>query len=98
MKIYDVVVRVDFGSSWTGFVYSFFEKYTIIYGKIPGVFVDNKVPTEIILDDNNDVIKFRVGCVKFSKIETLNSEHYFKRIKKELYENKKYIISKNLVK
>ena len=67
--MYEVVVGIDFGSSASGFAYSYMDKNRIIHGQIYGGSVDNKVPTEIILDDNNDVIKFRVGCVKFSKIE-----------------------------
>ena len=93
--MYEVVVGIDFGSSGTGFAYSFFDKNRIIHGQIPGAPVDHKVPTEIILDDNNDVKIFGVGCINFLKDKGLNSGHYFKEIKMELYENKRFIISKN---
>ena len=93
--MYEVVVGIDFGSSGTGFAYSFFDKNRIIHGQIPGASVDNKVPTEIILDDNNDVIIFGTNCERFLKDKGLNSGHYFKEIKMELYENKRFIISKN---
>ena len=56
--MYEVVVGIDFGSSGTGFAYSYFDKKKIIHGQIYGASVDYKVPTEIILDDNNNVVKF----------------------------------------
>ena len=50
--MYEVVVGIDFGSSASGFAYSYMDKDRIIHGQIYGGSVDNKVPTEIILDNN----------------------------------------------
>ena len=93
--MYEVVVGIDFGSSGTGFAYSYFDKSKIVYGQIYGASVDHKVQTEIILDDNNYTIQFGADCVKFLKEKGLNTGHYFKGIKMELYENKSTIIAKN---
>ena len=93
--MYEVVVGIDFGSSGTGFAYSYFDKNKIIHGQIYGASVDYKVQTEIILDDQNYVIQFGADCVKFLKEKGLSAGHYFKGIKMELYENKSTIIAKN---
>ena len=93
--MYEVVVGIDFGSSGTGFAYSYFDKNKIIHGQIYGASVDYKVPTEIILDDQNYVIQFGADCTKFLKVKGLSTGHYFKGIKMELYENKSTIIAKN---
>ena len=82
--MYDVVVGVDFGSSGTGYAYSFFDKKNIIFGQIYGASVDNKVPTEIILDDNNYVVEFGANCVKYLAEKGLETNHYFKGIKMNL--------------
>ena len=91
----EVVVGIDFGSSGTGFAYSYFDKNKIIHGQIYGASVDYKVQTEIILDDQNYVIQFGADCVKFLKEKGLSTGHYFKGIKMELYDNKSTIIAKN---
>ena len=93
--MYEVVVGIDFGSSGTGFAYSYYDKSKIIHGQIYGASVDYKVPTEIILDDNNYVIQFGRDCVKFLKEKGLGTGHYFKGIKMHLYENKSMIIANN---
>ena len=93
--MYEVVVGIDFGSSGMGFAYSYFDKTKIIHGQIYGASVDFKVPTEIILDDDNYVIQFGAECVKFLKEKGLQSGNYFKDIKMLLYENKSTIIAKN---
>ena len=93
--MYEVVVGIDFGSSGTGFAYSYFDKNKIIHGQIYGASVDYKVQTEIILDDQNYVIQFGADCVKFLKEKGLRTGHYFKGIKMELYDNKSTIIAKN---
>ena len=99
MNEYEVVVGIDFGSSGTGFAYSYFDKERILHGLIYGANVDHKVPTEIILDDNNNVIRFGEGCLQYLKeieIERgLDCNHYFKGIKMHLYERKNTIISQN---
>ena len=93
--MYEVVVGIDFGSSGTGFAYSYFDKNKIIHGQIYGASVDNKVPTEIILDDNNNTVQFGADCIKYLKEKGLETNHYFKDIKMELYENKSTIKAKN---
>ena len=93
--MYEVVVGIDFGSSGSGFAYSYFDKTKIIHGQIYGASVDFKVPTEIILDDKNYVLNFGAGCVKFLKEKGLETGHYFKGIKMHLYEKKSTIIANN---
>ena len=93
--MYEVVVGIDFGSSGTGFAYSYFDKNKIIHGQIYGASVDNKVPTEVILDDDNYVLQFGGDCAKFLKEKGLQIGHYFKGIKMLLYENKSIIIAQN---
>jgi len=93
--MYEVVVGIDFGSSGSGFAYSYMNKNKIIHGQIYGASVDYKVPTEIILDDNNYVIQFGADCVKFLKEKGLETGHYFKGIKMLLYENKETIKASN---
>ena len=93
--MFEVVVGIDFGSSGSGFAYSFFDKNKIIHGQIYGAPVDHKVPTEIILDNNNNVIQFGSNCANFLKERGLETGHYFKSIKMELYENKATIVAKN---
>ena len=93
--MYEVVVGIDFGSSGSGFAYSYMNKNKIIHGQIYGASADYKVPTEIILDDNNYVIQFGADCVKFLKEKGLETGHYFKGIKMLLYENKETIKASN---
>ena len=59
---YEVVVGIDFGSSGSGYSYSFYNENDINHGEIFQANVDNKVPTEIILDDHNYTIEFGEGC------------------------------------
>ena len=94
--MYEVVVGIDFGSSGTGFAYSYFDKNKIIHGQIYGASVDYKVPTEVILDDdNNYIIQFGGGCPQFLKEKGSEIGHYFKGIKMLLYENKSTIVAQN---
>ena len=92
----EVVVGIDFGSSGSGFAYAFNDnKDEIIHGMIHGANVDNKVPTEIILDDNNKTVKFGVECIEYMEKKGLKAGHYFKEIKMNLYEKKTEIQAKN---
>jgi len=92
----DVIVGIDFGSSGSGFSYAFSDnKDEIIHGMIYGANVDNKVPTEIILDDNNNTIRFGVECKNYMKTMGLEIGNYFKEIKMSLYEKKTEIQAKN---
>ena len=92
----DVVVGIDFGSSGSGFAYAFSDnKDEIIHGKIYGANIDDKVPTSIILDDNNNTVKFGKECLDYMKKKGLEAGHYFKEIKMNLYDKKTEIQSKN---
>ena len=92
----EVVVGIDFGSSGSGYAYAFNDnKEEIIHGMINGANVDNKVPTEIILDDKNNTIRFGVECVEYLKKKGLKAGHYFKEIKMNLYDKKTEIQAKN---
>ena len=93
--MYEVVVGIDFGSSGSGYAYSYLDKHKIIHGQIYNASVDYKVPTEIILDDKNYTLQFGGECVKYIKEKGLGTGHYFKGIKMHLYENKNYIIANN---
>jgi hypothetical protein len=53
---YEVVVGIDFGSSGSGYAYSFMDEHKLYHLDIEGVDVDKKIPTEIILDDKNNVL------------------------------------------
>ena len=92
----EVVVGIDFGSSGSGYAYAFNDnKEEMIHGMINGANVDNKVPTEIILDDKNNTIRFGVECVEYLRKKGLKAGHYFKEIKMNLYDKKTEIQAKN---
>ena len=95
MNEYEVVVGIDFGSSGSGFAYSFFDKKSIIPGQMSSSSNSNKVPTEIILNENNEIIQFGAECVNFIKENGVKNCYYFKGIKMELYKNNKTITAKN---
>ena len=65
--MYLVVVGIDFGSSGSGFADSFMNDKDINHGSIYGSKVDNKVPSEIILDHNDIVVQFGAGCKQYLK-------------------------------
>lgn len=94
-KNFEVVVGIDFGSSGSGFAYSFKNEKDINHGYIFGANVDNKVPTEIILSDSNEILAFGATCKQYLKEKGLNSGHYFKGIKMELYLKLTMIKAKN---
>ena len=93
--MFEVVVGIDFGSSGSGFAYSFNNENDINHGYIFGANVDNKVPTEIILDDYNNVLEFGFNCKQYIKEKGLNAGHYFKAIKMNLYSKQSFIKSVN---
>ena len=92
---YEVVVGIDFGSSGSGYAFSFMNEDDINYGYIYGANVDNKVPTEIILDDKNYILQFGANCKQYLKEKGLKAGHYFKGIKMHLYSKKTSILSSN---
>lgn len=92
---YEVVVGIDFGSSGSGYSFSFNNENDINHGEIFQANVDNKVPTEIILDDDYSILQFGATCQQYLKEKTYKTGHYFKNIKMHLYEKKTYIQSSN---
>ena len=92
---YEVVVGIDFGSSGSGFSYSFYNENDINHGYIYGANVDNKVPTEIILDDKYFILQFGATCKQYLKEKGLKVGHYFKAIKMHLYSKYSYITASN---
>ena len=90
-----VVLGIDFGSSGCGFAYSFMDEKKIYHMDTLGSDADKKVPTEIILDDNNFVLHFGPKCKEYLKENGVNSGHYFKGIKMHLYQKKATIKSSN---
>ena len=101
MEKYKVVIAIDFGSSGSGFSYSFYDEKRVIPGEIKGSNVNNKIPTEIILEEKNlnqyEVAEWGAGCSKYLKKKNKIDLpiHYFKDIKMNLYEHKSFISSKN---
>ena len=90
-----VVVGIDFGSSGCGYAYSFMNEKNIYHMDVIGSDVDKKIPTEIILDDNNYVLNFGADCKEYLKEKGVNCGHYFKGIKMHLYQKKTTIKSSN---
>lgn len=85
----DAVVGIDFGSSGTGYAYSFNNPEDIILGNIKGQGADVKALTEIILDKELNVLAFGDDCKKYISNNQMNKEElYFQRIKMPLYGNK----------
>lgn len=60
--MYEAVVGIDFGSSETGYTYSFNNKEDIILATFDDQGVDIKVPTEIILSKNFGKFIFDKKC------------------------------------
>ncbi len=100
IKKYQVVIAIDFGSSGSGYAYSFNNEDKIIQGSLQGANAYNKIPTEIILyydefEKDYLVSQFGMGCSKFMKKKKDDAIHYFKNIKMNLYKKKKTITSEN---
>ena len=92
----EVVVGIDFGTSGSGFSYAYKNNPNEInHGIIHGANADNKVPTQIILDDKDNIIRFGVECVEYIKKNGLKKGHHFKDIKMNLYEKKTTIQAQN---
>ena len=92
-----IVVGIDFGTAGIGYAYSLCDdKKNIILSDLKDQ-CDNKVPTEIILDNSlKFILAFGNECSGY-----INSHHnkdtyqYFKNIKMNLYKNKETIKSTN---
>jgi len=92
----EVVVGIDFGTSGSGFAYAYKNNPSEInHGIIYGANADNKVQTQIILDDNDNTLRFGVECIEYIKKNGLNEGHHFKNIKMNLYEKKTIIQAQN---
>ena len=95
-KDIEVVVGIYSDSDDSGFAYSFLDKNEIIHGSIYGASLNLKVPTEIILDNNNNIISFGYNCKKLLNFLGTEDLHYFTDIfKKESFKNKTTIEAKN---
>ena len=93
MYVYEVVVGIDFGSSGTGYAYSFNNPKKIDFGKFPFQNYEVKSPTQIILDSNlQNVLAFGKKCDSYQLKE---DDLYFKRIKMYIYKNETYIKPEN---
>ena len=90
-----VVVGIDFGSSGSGYAFSFMNEDKIYHLEIEGVDADKKIPTEIILDEKNEVLQFGYKCNEYLKEKGVNAGHYFKGIKMHLYKKETTIKSSN---
>ena len=91
-----VVVGIDFGTSGTTYAFAFADKKeNIITGKWN--INEEKNPTEIILNECLEVIKFGAECKDYlgDQSSSENIFYYFKNIKMELYNNQKEIVSDN---
>jgi len=92
-----VIVGIDFGSSGTGYSYSYNNSDEIELGKFPDQNTEIKVPTNIILDSDLKTIKaFGEKCNNYiDGHQLMNGELYFKRIKMNLYYNIFFIKPEN---
>lgn len=82
-----VVIGIDFGTSGTGYAFSYNKENDIILGKFSEQGNDVKVPTEIILDSKLEkVLAFGHKCKKYIEDNELNNgELYFTNIKMNIY-------------
>ena len=85
--MYKVVVGIDFGTAGIGYAYGFSNQLDkIILSNFHGQISDNKVPSEIILDNYlEDILAFGAECKGYIRTHDKNSYEYFKNIKMNLY-------------
>ncbi len=91
-----VVAAIDFGTSGTTYAFSFYDKKeNIITGKWN--ISQEKCPTEIILDESLNTIKFGNECEKYLSEQSSSESkfYYFKNIKMELYKDETEITADN---
>ena len=83
----DIVVGIDFGTSGLGFAYGCINKPNEkpVLGFFDGQINNNKIPNEIILDDDLNVLAFGKGCAPFLSSNKRNKFHHFSKIKMNLY-------------
>jgi hypothetical protein len=93
---YKYIVSIDFGSAGVGYAYETISNNKKAINPVLSNFKgqgDNKVPNEIILGDNDEVLAFGNECSTYinNHKNTQESYLYFKDIKMNLY-NKNYFI------
>ena len=92
-----MVIGIDFGSCGITFAFGYLDdnKKNVNPGKFKDQGINNKVSTEIILDDKlEEVLCFGNECQNFLDSSQEIKYHHFKNIKMNLYK-KKYIIEAN---
>ena len=94
-----VIVGIDFGTSGIGYAFSFSGENpnAIMLSDFHGQNADNKVSSEIILDNNlEDVLSFGNECKRYIRTHLdKNKYEYFTNIKMNLYHKKYKIKSTN---
>ena len=82
-----VVVGIDFGTSGIGYAYGFTNKLdNIVLSDFHGQNSDNKVPSEIILDNYlEDILAFGSQCKSYIRTHEKEKYEHFKDIKMNLY-------------
>lgn len=84
----EVIVGIDFGSSGTGYAFSYKNPKEIEMGVFPEQGTEGKVPTEIILSSKFDILAFGEECSQYIISGQLKyGDLYFRRIKMNLYNN-----------
>ena len=87
-----IVVGIDFGSCGITFAYVFLDdpKKDVKLGKFENQGINDKVSTEIILDEElKNVISFGNECANSLNTIGDNKYHHFKNIKMNLYKKNK---------
>lgn len=88
----DIIVAIDFGSSRSGYAFSFKDSDEIYLSKFEDEKYKGKTLNEVILDNSENVIKYGIKARNHIKQGNLKTnEHFYERIKMNLY-NENYII------
>ena len=91
-----VIVGIDFGTSGIAHAYSFYSKVDLFLSTFQGQSADQKVPSQIILDnDMKTVLAFGAECKDYIVNNEKSTYEYFKNIKMNLYNKQYYIKSTN---
>ena len=84
----NIIVAIDFGSAFTGYTYSFKgkNKNEIYYGKFEGTGANIKTLNKVIINDSNELVNYGYSAEEHMKKGNLKqNEHFFERIKMNLY-------------
>lgn len=90
MQEKNIIVAIDFGSSNTGYAYTFKGKNNdeIFFGTFPGTGASIKTLNKVIINDKNEVVRYGHEVNDYiSKGILKGNEHLFERIKMNLYKN-----------